>query len=147
MARIGDDRPLDHRHYFDNIQNMKTTDAVIALAALAQDTRLAVYRLLVQQGPTGLAAGEIAGALDIAPATLSFHLKELSHAGLVSSRQEGRFIYYAAHFEAMNALIAFLTENCCAADGGPTCSSVVVCKPAAASRQARAAAGARRSKA
>ncbi len=125
---------------------MKTTDAVTALAALAQDTRLAVYRLLVQQGPSGLAAGEIAGALDIAPATLSFHLKELSHAGLVSSRQEGRFIFYAAHFEAMNALIAFLTENCCAADCGPACAPVVACKPAAAPRRVRAPASARRSK-
>jgi DNA-binding transcriptional ArsR family regulator len=125
---------------------MKTTDAVTALAALAQDTRLAVYRLLVQQGPSGLAAGEIASKLDIAPATLSFHLKELSHAGLVSSRQEGRFIYYAASFEAMNALVAFLTENCCAADCWPGCSPVVACKPAAAPRRVRAPA-ARRSKA
>ena len=116
---------------------MKTTDAVTALAALAQDTRLAVYRLLVQQGPSGLAAGEIAGALDIAPATLSFRLKELSHAGLVSSRQEGRFIFYAAHFEAMNALIAFLTENCCAADCGPACAPVVACAPVKVVRSAK----------
>jgi len=108
---------------------MKATEAVTALAALAQDTRLAVYRLLVQQGPTGLAAGEIASKLDIAPATLSFHLKELSHAGLASSRQEGRFIYYAANFEAMNALVAFLTENCCAADCGPSCAPAVACSP------------------
>ena len=108
---------------------MKATEAVTALAALAQDTRLAVYRLLVQQGPTGLAAGEIASKLDIAPATLSFHLKELSHAGLASSRQEGRFIYYAANFEAMNALVAFLTENCCAADCGPSCAPAVACGP------------------
>jgi DNA-binding transcriptional ArsR family regulator len=73
--------------------------------------------MLVQQGPSGLAAGEIAEKLSIAPATLSFHLKELSHAGLVTNRQEGRFIYYAADFAAMNELIGFLTENCCAADG------------------------------
>jgi DNA-binding transcriptional ArsR family regulator len=108
---------------------METSDAVTALAALAQDTRLAVYRLLVQQGPSGLAAGEIAGRLGIAPATLSFHLKELSHAGLASSRQEGRFVYYAANFEAMNALVAFLTENCCAADCGPACAPAVACHP------------------
>jgi DNA-binding transcriptional ArsR family regulator len=108
---------------------METSDAVNALAALAQDTRLAVYRLLVQQGPSGLAAGEIASRLDIAPATLSFHLKELSHAGLASSRQEGRFVYYAANFEAMNALVAFLTENCCAADCGPACVPAVACHP------------------
>src|SRR5215470_11054190 len=95
---------------------MKTDDAVAALAAIAQGSRLAVFRLLVQQGPTGLAAGEIASKLDIAPATLSFHLKELNRAGLVKPRQDGRFIYYAADFSAMNELIGFLTENCCAAD-------------------------------
>ena len=95
---------------------MKTDEVVTALAAMAQGTRLAVFRLLVQQGPTGLAAGEIAAKLDIAPATLSFHLKELNRAGLVKPRQDGRFIYYAADFAAMNELIGFLTENCCAAD-------------------------------
>ena len=108
---------------------MESKTVVTALAALAQDTRLAVYRLLVQQGPSGLAAGEIAGQLSIAPATLSFHLKELSHAGLVSSRQEGRFVFYAANFDAMNALVAFLTENCCAADCGPACAPAVACDP------------------
>lgn len=97
---------------------MKTTEAVGALAALAQETRLAAFRLLVRQGASGLAAGEIAEALGIAPATLSFHLKELAHAGLVRARQEGRFVYYAADFDAMNRLLGFLTENCCAADGG-----------------------------
>jgi ArsR family transcriptional regulator, arsenate/arsenite/antimonite-responsive transcriptional repressor len=92
---------------------MKSNDAVVALAALAQETRLNVYRLLVQQGESGLAAGEIAARLDVSPATLSFHLKELSHAGLVRSRQEGRFVYYAADFAAMTRLLAYLTENCC----------------------------------
>jgi len=116
---------------------MKTKNAVTALAALAQDTRLAVYRLLVQQGPSGLAAGEIAGQLGAAPATLSFHLKELAHAGLVSSRQEGRFVYYAANFDAMNALVAFLTENCCVADCGPACTTVVACQPVKVVRPAR----------
>ena len=118
---------------------MKTTDAVAALAALAQDTRLAVFRLLVQQGPSGLAAGEIAGQLGTAPATLSFHLKELAHAGLVSSRQDGRFIYYSANFEAMNALLAYLGENCCAADCGPACAPVPVCQPVSAPRSTRKA--------
>jgi DNA-binding transcriptional ArsR family regulator len=116
---------------------MKSTDVVTALAALAQDTRLGVYRLLVHQGPSGMAAGEIAAALDTAPATLSFHLKELAHTGLVTSRQEGRFIYYAANFDAMNALIAYLTENCCAADCGPSCAPVVACKPVSAPRSIR----------
>jgi len=95
---------------------MKSNQVVSALAALAQDNRLAVFRMLVQQGPSGLAAGEIAEKLSIAPATLSFHLKELSHAGLVTTRQDGRFIFYAADFAAMNDLLGFLTENCCAAD-------------------------------
>jgi len=126
---------------------METNDAVTALAALAQDTRLAVYRLLVQQGLSGLAAGEIAGQLGIAPATLSFHLKELAHAGLVSSRQEGRFVFYAANFDAMNALVAFLTENCCAADCGPACVPVVACKPVAVLRGTRATGKAKGSKA
>jgi DNA-binding transcriptional ArsR family regulator len=92
---------------------MRTPQAVKALAALAQDTRLAIYRLLVQQGPEGLAAGAIAERLDIAGATLSFHLKELTHAGMVEPRQDGRFVYYSANYDQMNALLAYLTENCC----------------------------------
>jgi DNA-binding transcriptional ArsR family regulator len=118
---------------------METKQTVRALAALAQDTRLAVFRLLVQQGPSGMAAGEIAVALQISPATLSFHLKELSHAGLVLSRQDGRFIFYSADFDAMNGLLAFLTENCCAADCG-SCSPPTACKPSQLSR-ARVGAG------
>lgn len=93
---------------------MKSSTAVARLSALAQESRLAVFRLLVRKGPEGLAASEIAGRLGLPPATLSFHLKELSHAGLLKSRQEGRFIYYAPDFKAMNALLAYLTENCCA---------------------------------
>ncbi|MBK9243246.1 MAG: winged helix-turn-helix transcriptional regulator [Burkholderiales bacterium] len=116
---------------------MKPKNVVTALAALAQDTRLAVYRMLVQQGPSGLAAGEIASRLDIPPATLSFHLKELAQAGLATSRQQGRFVYYAANFEAMNALVAFLTENCCAADCGPACAPVVACEPVKVVRSAK----------
>jgi ArsR family transcriptional regulator, arsenate/arsenite/antimonite-responsive transcriptional repressor len=96
---------------------MKTTDAVAALGALAQETRLKVFRLLVEQGAAGMAAGEIAERIGIAPAALSFHLKELSHARLVKSRQDGRYVFYAADFAAMNRLLAFLTKNCCAADG------------------------------
>lgn len=96
---------------------METNEAVTALAALAQATRLSVYRLLVEHGASGLAAGEIAENVGISPAALSFHLKELSHAGLVNSRQVGRFVYYSADFAAMYRLLAFMTENCCAADG------------------------------
>lgn len=97
---------------------METTSAIRALAALAQESRLSVYRLLVTAGPEGRAAGAIAEALGIAPATLSFHLSQLANAGLVKSRQEGRFIFYSADFTAMNELVGFLTENCC---GGNPC--------------------------
>jgi len=97
---------------------MDTKAAVRALAALAQDSRLEVFRLLVQVGPEGVAAGEIANRLDIPASTLSFHVKALSQAGLVESRQDGRFIYYSASYPAMNDLIGFLGENCC---GGRAC--------------------------
>ena len=92
---------------------MEIKAAVTALAALAQDTRLAAYRLLVGAGHDGLAAGDIAAQLGVPPATLSFHLKELAHAGLVQSRTEGRFVRYRADFDAMNALVAYLSEHCC----------------------------------
>ncbi|VVE87075.1 ArsR/SmtB family transcription factor [Pandoraea bronchicola] len=92
---------------------LNDTDAVKALAALAQGNRLAVFRLLVVAGPEGLSVGNIAETLGLANATLSFHLKELANAGLISSRQEGRYIYYAASIDKMNALVGFLTENCC----------------------------------
>lgn len=114
---------------------METKNAVRALGALAQDTRLEVFRLLVQQGPSGMAAGEIATALEQSPATLSFHLKELANAGLVVARPEGRFIFYSADFSAMNALLDFLTENCCAADCGPGAS----CRPPKSSARPRRA--------
>jgi ArsR family transcriptional regulator len=87
--------------------------AVEALAALAQESRLTIFRLLVEQGPDGLAAGEIAERLKLPGATLSFHLKELARARLVSARQAGRFIYYNANYPAMNRLIDYLTRNCC----------------------------------
>jgi len=99
---------------------MKTADAVKALAALAQDTRLAIYRLLVQKGPEGLPAGTIAERLDVPAATLSFHLKELAHAGMIESRQDGRFVYYAANYSRMNGLLGFLSENCCRGDAACT---------------------------
>lgn len=92
---------------------MNSTEAVTALDALAQETRLALFRQLIEAGPEGLAAGEIGVRLCIPANTLSFHLKTLSHAGLLTSRQDGRFIFYAAHFAAMDDLIAYLTDNCC----------------------------------
>ncbi|HEV3010661.1 MAG TPA: metalloregulator ArsR/SmtB family transcription factor [Burkholderiales bacterium] len=104
---------------------METKQAVQALSALAQDSRLAIFRLLVQAGPAGLAAGAIGEKLDLPPATLSFHLAGLTRAGLAQSRQEGRFVIYTASFEHMNGLVAFLTENCC---GGATCAPAA-CQP------------------
>lgn len=92
---------------------METKAALVALAALAQETRLAIFRYLVEAGPQGVTVGRIGEALEVAPATLSFHLKELSHAGLVQSRQESRFYWYSASYEAMNGLVGYLTENCC----------------------------------
>lgn len=97
---------------------MESKHAVEALGALAQDSRLQVYRLLVQAGREGLAASDIAERLGIPANTLSFHLKTLSHADLVHSRQDGRFIYYSINYEQMNTLLGFLTENCC---GGRSC--------------------------
>jgi ArsR family transcriptional regulator, arsenate/arsenite/antimonite-responsive transcriptional repressor len=92
---------------------METKNALAALTAVAQESRLAVFRLLVQAGPEGMAASKIAEHLRIAPSSLSFHLKELSHAALVTPKQEGRFVIYAANFGTMNALIGFLSDNCC----------------------------------
>lgn len=98
---------------------MKTLNAVSALAALAQDSRLAIFRALVQAGSEGLSAGKIGEITGISPSSLTFHMKELVHADMVTSRQEGRFVIYTANFKTMNALLSFLTENCC---GGQPCA-------------------------
>ena len=103
---------------------MEKKVALSALAGLAQESRLDVFRLLVAQGPEGLSAGEIALKLGLANATLSFHLKEMTHARLVTERQAGRFIYDSANFRTMNALVEYLTENCCQAS-----SCEVACIP------------------
>lgn len=105
---------------------MKLGSAVEALAALAQDTRLSIFRLLVQTGQQGVAAGVLGEKLGIPPATLSFHLKTLTHAGLVKSRTEGRFVIYSANFSGMDKLIAYLTEHCCAGDASQ-CAPVKKC--------------------
>ncbi len=97
---------------------METSQAVDALGALAQASRLSVFRLLVRAGAQGLAAGVIGERLGLPPATLSFHLSHLTRSGLVSSRQDGRFIIYSADFEGMGELLGFLTEDCC---GGKAC--------------------------
>jgi ArsR family transcriptional regulator len=103
---------------------METTNVLIALAALAQETRLAVYRLLVEHAPEGLPAGQVAERLGIAPTSLSFHLKELTRAGLINPRQDGRFIWYLADLNAMNGVVGYLTENCCRSSAvcDPKCS-------------------------
>ncbi len=92
---------------------MMSAQVVKALSALAQPTRLAIYRLLVEAGQTGMPAGQVAEKLSAAPATLSFHFRILSHAELIESRQEGRFIFYSANFKVMNGIVDYLTENCC----------------------------------
>jgi ArsR family transcriptional regulator, arsenate/arsenite/antimonite-responsive transcriptional repressor len=100
---------------------MKNNSVVKALSSLAQESRLDIFRILVQAGPEGMAAGKISEMTGIPPSTMSFHLKELAYADMVQSRQESRFVIYSANFNTMNALLAFLTENCC---GGNPCLSV-----------------------
>ena len=92
---------------------MNTQETIAALSALAQETRLAIFRRLVVAGSSGRTPGELSAELSLANATLSFHLKELVQAGLLCKRQEGRFIHYQVDFAAMNALVGYLTENCC----------------------------------
>jgi ArsR family transcriptional regulator, arsenate/arsenite/antimonite-responsive transcriptional repressor len=116
---------------------METKSVIASLAALAQETRLAVYRLLVEAGPTGMSVGEIGAGVKSTPATLSFHLKELTHAGLISSRQDGRYVFYSANYQRMNDLLGFLGQNCCARDGldcAPSCAAVKKRAPRAAPR-------------
>jgi DNA-binding transcriptional ArsR family regulator len=111
---------------------MKDVDALAALAALSQENRLAVFRLLVQAGPEGLAAGQVAETLDIAPSALTFHFDRLRDADLVTVRRDGRSMIYAAQFDTMNALLGFLTENCC--QGAPDKCAPDICKPAKSKR-------------
>jgi DNA-binding transcriptional ArsR family regulator len=111
---------------------MEKADAVAALAALAQDNRLDVFRLLVQAGPEGLPAGKVAEVLELAPNTLTFHFDRLRQAGLVTVRRDGRSMIYAARFETMNMLLGFLTENCC--QGDTAACAPAACKPAGAKR-------------
>src|SRR6187401_2626868 len=113
------------------IAETDSTNAVRALAALAQETRLAIFRLLVEHARDGLTPGAIVLKLKLPPATLSFHLKELANAGLLDTRKEGRFIWYRPDLRAMNGLIGYLTENCCRASGGPceTGCAPAACEP------------------
>jgi ArsR family transcriptional regulator len=112
---------------------MKNADAVASLGALAQDSRLEVFRLLVQAGPEGLAAGDVASKLKLAPNTLTFHFDRLRLAGLVTVRREGRSMIYAARFETMNELLGYLTDNCC--KGAPETCAPAVCLPTQTSKR------------
>ena len=111
---------------------MESSDAVRSLAALAQETRLAAFRLLVEAGEGGLSAGVLAERLGVPGATLSFHLKELARAGLIQARPESRYIYYTADYGAINGLLQYLTENCCG--GVPCLPSQPCCAPSEESR-------------
>jgi ArsR family transcriptional regulator, arsenate/arsenite/antimonite-responsive transcriptional repressor len=129
-------RPTQHFHI---IGTMDSDPTVLALAALAQPSRLAVFRLLVETAPDGAFPGDIAARLDIPQNTLSFHLKTLAHAGLVNSEQNGRFIRYRANTALMQELVAFLTHNCCGGDASKCApSAAVTCPPPAAKRTSTA---------
>jgi ArsR family transcriptional regulator, arsenate/arsenite/antimonite-responsive transcriptional repressor len=112
------DSTLESYLYFYYIRNMEQIDVIKALAALAQPVRLAAFRALVVAGPPGLTPGVLSEALSVPPNSLSFHLKELTHAGLTTQERQSRHIVYRADFTRMNALLAYLTDNCCA---GVTC--------------------------
>lgn len=105
---------------------MEILEIVKALGAIAHESRLEVFRLLIQAGPSGLAAGKLAELTGLAPSSLSFHLKELALADMVSSKQEGRFVIYSAKYETMDTVLAYLTANCC---GGNPCTPVTACCP------------------
>jgi len=122
---------------------MKKSTAVAALGALAQETRLEIFRLLVQKGPEGLAAGDIGDRLGLPSPTLSFHLTQLRFAGLVTSRRASRSIIYSANFKAMNGLLAYLTENCCGGGRQELCAPET-CAPATTAAQSRGPARLRR---
>jgi DNA-binding transcriptional ArsR family regulator len=104
---------LTRNLHFYNVEIVKKNDVIVGLAALAQESRLALFRLLVKRGPQGYTPGQLTDKLGVPAPTLSFHLKELQRAGLIAARREGRFLFYSPNFPRMNDLIGFLTENCC----------------------------------
>jgi ArsR family transcriptional regulator, arsenate/arsenite/antimonite-responsive transcriptional repressor len=114
---------------------METKHAVGALGALAHEHRLGIYRLLVEQGPEGLAAGAIGDAVGLAPSSLTFHLQNLHRAGLIVQRRESRSLIYSVDFDAMNDLVGYLTENCCAGSSDSSCATA--CKPASSSKTSK----------
>jgi DNA-binding transcriptional ArsR family regulator len=115
---------------------MKTAEVVDALAALAHEYRLGIYRMLVEQGPAGLAAGIIGERIGLAPSSLTFHLQALQRAGLITQARASRQLIYSADYSAMNSLVGFLTDKCCSA--GDACD--IACKPVAKSARRRRAA-------
>ena len=128
LARLPRNPPtrFDFRQYFDNHGIMKSIEVVTGLAALAQESRLALFRLLVKRGPEGYTPTELAEKLGVPSPTLSFHLKELQRAGLIEARRDGRFLFYSPDFAYMNQLLEFLTDNCCSLanrDCGPACGA------------------------
>ncbi len=130
--RLRIDRLVAFIQYFYYYLNMETKNAASLLSSLAQPTRLDVFRALVVAGTNGMAAGALAEQLSVSAPVLSFHLKELRHAELIDSEQYGRFVIYRARYDTMNALLAFLTENCCAASknaGDAACCPPVPAKP------------------
>jgi ArsR family transcriptional regulator, arsenate/arsenite/antimonite-responsive transcriptional repressor len=132
--------PVDIQYHFDRIENMKPTDVITALGALAQESRLALFRLLVKRGPEGYTPSQLAEKLGVPGPTLSFHLKELQRAGLIEARRNGRFLYYSPHFPRMSELLGFLTENCCVLadkDCGPACGPARAAPAAEASQPKR----------
>jgi ArsR family transcriptional regulator len=130
---------LTARQYFHIFRIMKSVAVIESLAALAQESRLAIFRMLIKRGPEGYTPTQLGEKLNIASPTLSFHLKELQRAGLIDVRRDGRFLYYRPNFAHMNLLIGFLTENCCVLadkDCGPECGTVAVDAPAPTKRRA-----------
>ena len=138
-ARGAGARDLISANHFDIFRNMKSREVVSGLAALAQESRLAIFRMLVKRGPEGYTPTQLGAKLNVASPTLSFHLKELQHAGLIDVRREGRFLYYHPNFAHVNRLVGFLTDNCCVlADTGcgPECAPAAAERPYGRSRRA-----------
>ncbi len=130
---------LTARQHFDTLRKMKSSDVIESLGALAQESRLAIFRLLVKRGPDGYTPTQLGDQLGVSSPTLSFHLKELQRAGLIDMRREGRFLYYSPNLGHMNQVIGFLTENCCVlADSGcaPECTPVAAATALGKSRRA-----------
>jgi ArsR family transcriptional regulator len=126
---------LPSGRYFNMSRNMKKPQALAGLSALAQENRLDTFRLLVQAGSAGMPAGQVASALGLPPNTLTFHFDRLREAGLVTVRREGRSMIYAANYQAMNALLDYLTENCC--KGAASDCSATTCQPTALTKRVR----------